>query len=99
LAPRSTELRHAALPFMVEDLYAVTRENVQIAVLDGAVAGHEWIRLAARSAMAYTVALVLDDTAEGMTEASTTRSPSIPRTRSSVSTTAVSSMPIRQVPA
>jgi DNA-binding IclR family transcriptional regulator len=34
LAPRSTELRHAALPFL-EDLYEVTHENVQVAVLDG----------------------------------------------------------------
>jgi DNA-binding IclR family transcriptional regulator len=35
LAPRSTELRRAALPFL-EDLYEVTHENVQVAVLDGA---------------------------------------------------------------
>ena len=34
----------------------------------------------------------------GITEASTTRSPSRPRTRSSESTTAASSLPIRQVP-
>ena len=34
LAPRSTDLRHAALPFL-EDLYEVTHENVQLAVLDG----------------------------------------------------------------
>lgn len=33
LAPRSNDLRHAALPFM-EDLYEVTHENVQLAVLD-----------------------------------------------------------------
>ena len=35
LAPRSNDLRHAALPFM-EDLYEVTHENVQLAVLDAA---------------------------------------------------------------
>jgi len=34
LAPRSTDLRHVALPFM-EDLYEVTHENVQLAVRDG----------------------------------------------------------------
>ncbi len=34
LAPRSIGLREAALPFL-EDLYEVTHENVQIAVLDG----------------------------------------------------------------
>lgn len=34
LAPRSTDLRHAALPFL-EDLYEATHENVQLAVLDG----------------------------------------------------------------
>jgi DNA-binding IclR family transcriptional regulator len=34
LAPRSTDLRQAALPFL-EDLYEVTHENVQVAVLDG----------------------------------------------------------------
>lgn len=33
-APRSTDLRQAALPFL-EDLYEVTHENVQVAVLDG----------------------------------------------------------------
>lgn len=35
LAPRRTDLREAALPFL-EDLYEVTHENVQLAVLDGA---------------------------------------------------------------
>lgn len=34
LAPRSKSLREAALPFL-EDLYEVTHENVQVAVLDG----------------------------------------------------------------
>jgi len=34
LAPRSNDLRHVALPFM-EDLYEVTHQNVQVAVLDG----------------------------------------------------------------
>ena len=33
--------------------------------------------------MPYTVAIVLPDTIEGITDASATRSPSIPRTRSS----------------
>lgn len=35
LAPRGTPLREVALPFM-EDLYVVTRENVQLAVREGA---------------------------------------------------------------
>lgn len=35
LAPRRTDLREAALPFL-EDLYEITHENVQLAVLDGA---------------------------------------------------------------
>lgn len=34
LAPRGTPLREVALPFM-EDLYVVTRENVQLAVREG----------------------------------------------------------------
>ncbi|NMI02204.1 IclR family transcriptional regulator [Pseudonocardia sp. K10HN5] len=34
LAPRSLGLRESAMPFL-EDLYEVTRENVQLAVLDG----------------------------------------------------------------
>ncbi len=34
-APHTVELRDAALPFL-EDLYAATRENVQLAVRDGA---------------------------------------------------------------
>lgn len=34
LAPRSIDLREAALPFL-EDLYEATHENVQLAVLDG----------------------------------------------------------------
>ncbi|MGH8960117.1 MAG: IclR family transcriptional regulator [Jatrophihabitantaceae bacterium] len=34
-APRTVDLREAALPFL-EDLYEATHENVQIAVLDGA---------------------------------------------------------------
>jgi DNA-binding IclR family transcriptional regulator len=54
LAPRSTDLRHAALPFM-EDLYEVTHENVQVAVLDGGevvyverLFGHHATRIIAR---------------------------------------------------
>ena len=43
-------------------------------------------------------ALVLPPMILGMTEASTTRSPSTPRTRSSRSTTESASSPIRQVP-
>lgn len=34
LAPRSNDLRHVAVPFM-EDLYEVTHQSVQVAVLDG----------------------------------------------------------------
>jgi DNA-binding IclR family transcriptional regulator len=35
LAPRGVGLREAALPFM-EDLYEITHQNIQLAVLDGA---------------------------------------------------------------
>ena len=56
------------------------------------------IRSAARSAMASTVAFGWALGMVGITDASTTRSPLIPRTRSSVSTTASASGPIRQVP-
>jgi hypothetical protein len=47
------------------------------------------------SAIAITVALVLPRTIDGITDASTTRSPSVPKTRSFESTT----RPIAQVPA
>src|SRR5581483_2967413 len=52
------------------------------------------IRSDARSAIMIVGAFVLPRTSVGMTEASTTRRPSIPRTRSSSSTT----RPIAQVP-
>ena len=52
----------------------------------------------ARSAIITVGALVLPPGRQGMTEASTTRSPSMPRTRSSGSTTALASVPMRQVP-
>jgi len=55
------------------------------------------IRSAARSASAITGALVLPRGTLGITDASTTRSASTPRTRSSGSTTDVSSAPIEQV--
>src|SRR5258705_4401432 len=56
------------------------------------------IRSAARSATMIVGAFVLAPGIRGMIEASTTRSPSTPRTRNSGSTTAVSSEPIRHVP-
>src|SRR6188472_3571985 len=48
--------------------------------------------------MAYTVANVLLDGSDGMTDASTTRRPSIPCTRSSPSTTDSAVSPIAHVP-
>ena len=56
------------------------------------------MRSAAFSASMRVGALRLPDTIAGMMEASTTRSPSVPRTRVSPSVTARSSVPIRQVP-
>jgi DNA-binding IclR family transcriptional regulator len=57
LAPRSTDLRQAALPFL-EDLYEVTHENVQVAVLDGSdvvyverIFSHHATRIVARPGM------------------------------------------------
>jgi hypothetical protein len=49
---------------------------------------------AARSAIARTVAFVLAETGDGITEASATRRRSMPRTRRSGPTTACSSVPI-----
>src|SRR5437879_3340889 len=49
------------------------------------------------SPIIIVAALVLPDTTVGMTEASATRRPSIPRTLSSGSTTAIASTPILQV--
>lgn len=54
---------------------------------------------AAFSTIAKTVALVLAETGDGMTDASATRSPVIPWTRSSGSTADRSSVPTLQVPA
>lgn len=53
---------------------------------------------AARCAIIIVGALVLPDGKVGMTEASTTRRPSMPCTRNSGSTTARPSLPMRQVP-
>ena len=64
----------------------------------GASGSEPRIRSAARSAIAIVGAFVLPRGTVGMTEASTTRRPSTPRTRSWESTTDVSSVPMRQVP-
>jgi hypothetical protein len=42
--------------------------------------------------------VVFDDTIVGMTDASATRNPATPWTLSSLSTTAIESLPMRQVP-
>ena len=55
------------------------------------------MRSAAFSATAMVGALVLPRGTDGKIDASTTRRPSTPRTRSSGSTTARSSTPIRHV--
>ena len=56
------------------------------------------IRSAARSAMAMVAAFTIACGNDGITDASTTRRPWMPRTRNARSTTAPSSVPIRQVP-
>ena len=56
------------------------------------------IRSAARSAMAMVAAFTIACGNDGITDASTTRRPWVPRTRNARSTTAFSSVPIRQVP-
>lgn len=56
------------------------------------------IRLAQCSPIIIAGAFVFPPVIPGMIDASATRSPSMPRTRSSGSTTARSSVPIRQVP-
>ena len=56
------------------------------------------IRSAARSAIIIVGALVLPPIRVGITDASTTRRPSTPRTRSCGSTTDSASVPMRQVP-
>lgn len=61
LAPRSHELREVALPFM-EDLYVVTRQNVQLAVRDGhelvfveRIAGHGAVPVRTRVGGRFTL--------------------------------------------
>ena len=56
------------------------------------------MRSPAFSAIIKVAALVLPETRSGITEASTTRRPSTPRTRNAGSTTAPASSPMRQVP-
>ena len=55
-------------------------------------------RLAARSAMARTAALVLPETIDGITDASAIRRFSIPWTLSAASTTELPLVPILHVP-
>ena len=50
------------------------------------------------SATMIVAGWMFGDGMAGMTEASATRKPSMPRTRNALSTTALSSSPIRQVP-
>jgi hypothetical protein len=63
------------------------------------IAPYRRIRSAARQARAITGPFMPDDTCVGITEQSTTRNRSTPRTRNSGSVTASASDPMRHVPA
>ena len=74
------------------------QQRLRHAELDGGPHSAARRRSAAFSPMSIVAACVLPPTMSGMIDASATRRPSMPRTRSSGSTTASSSMPILHVP-
>src|SRR5260221_4827161 len=84
----------------VEDILEVKLEFGHTIALRAGSGAKAWprIRSAAFSAIMMTAALVLPPGTVGITEASTTRKPAMPRTRSFGSSTASDPAPIAQVP-
>jgi hypothetical protein len=96
-ARRGGPHEHLARPGRV-DRDVGQQQRLRHAELDGGPHSAARRRSAAFSPMSIVAACVLPPTMSGMIDASATRRPSIPRTRSSGSTTASSSMPILHVP-